>query len=114
MPRKKMWLELFTKSQVSIIRMPADGDSLWNESVCEIKGVEEQFPVAPQRLLLGFQACGERSDYLDEISIRILKHKQADVLGKAFGQNLRTLGIWFVAKLLGSFENEVHVLYENG
>ena len=36
-----MWLELFTKSQVSIIRMPADGDSLWNESVCEIKGVEE-------------------------------------------------------------------------
>ena len=97
-----------------MISMPADGGSLWNDTVCQIKGVEEQFPVAPQRLLLWFQAYCERSDYLYEISIRILEHKQADVLRKAFGQNLRTLGIWFVAKLLGPFENEVHVLYENG
>lgn len=114
MPRKKKWLELFTKFQVSMIRMPADGDSLWNESVREIKGFEEQLPVASQRLLLGFQACGQRPDYLDEISIRILEHKKADVLRKAFGQDLRTLGIWFVTKLLGPFEDEVHVLYENG
>ena len=85
MPRKKKWLELFTKFQVSMISMPADGGSLWNDSVCQIKGVEEQFPVAPQRLLLGFQAYCERSDYLYEISIRILEHKQADVLRKTFG-----------------------------
>ena len=55
MPRKKKWLELFTKFQVSMIRMLTDGDSLWNESVREIKGFEAQLSLPHKGYFLGFK-----------------------------------------------------------
>ncbi len=85
MPRNKTRFELFTKFHVSMIHMPAVGDSLSNESVCGIQRFKEQLPVASKGSLFAFQACGERADDLDEISIRVLEHKQADVLRKTFG-----------------------------
>ena len=114
MPRKKTQLELFTKFQENTSCIPAIGDPLWNESAYEIQRFKEQLLVAPKRLLFAFQACGERTDDLDEVSIRVLEHKQADVLRKTFGQNLRTLGVRFVAKFFGSVQHDVHVIHEDG